>query len=185
MRWLRDSSNAAATRRSAAIFATAAIYGSYAYVAYQAVGGKITYGDLVMYFQAFQRVQGFLHLLLASLAQLYLQDGNPEARALAERAVKASPNWVVQSSFMHIMSTTSGNWRRARMEGLKPSGSAASSSRAWRGETWQVAVRASAATKCERCWHWRDDVGRDPAHPAICGRCTSNLHGAGEIRTVA
>jgi isoleucyl-tRNA synthetase len=54
-----------------------------------------------------------------------------------------------------------------------------------RGETWQVAVRASAATKCERCWHWRDDVGHDPAHPAICGRCTSNLHGAGEIRTVA
>jgi ATP-binding cassette subfamily B protein len=56
---------------AAQTFATAAIYGSYAYVAYQAVGGKITYGDLVMYFQAFQRVQGFLHLLLASLAQLY------------------------------------------------------------------------------------------------------------------
>ncbi len=56
---------------AAQTFATAAIYGSYAYVAYQAVWGKITYGDLVMYYQAFQRVQGFLHLLLASLAQLY------------------------------------------------------------------------------------------------------------------
>jgi isoleucyl-tRNA synthetase len=53
------------------------------------------------------------------------------------------------------------------------------------GATWQVEVRASGAVKCERCWHWRDDVGHDPAHPAICGRCTSNLHGAGETRTVA
>jgi len=56
---------------AAQTFSTAAIYGSYAYVAYQAVWGKITYGDLVMYFQAFQRVQGFLQGLLSSLAGLY------------------------------------------------------------------------------------------------------------------
>ncbi|ODU99448.1 MAG: isoleucine--tRNA ligase [Rubrivivax sp. SCN 70-15] len=49
----------------------------------------------------------------------------------------------------------------------------------------QVGVTPSAATKCERCWHWRADVGHDPAHPTICGRCTSNLFGAGETRTVA
>jgi isoleucyl-tRNA synthetase len=48
-----------------------------------------------------------------------------------------------------------------------------------------VGALPSTATKCERCWHWRDDVGVDPAHPTICGRCTSNLHGAGERRTVA
>ncbi|HZE90850.1 MAG TPA: zinc finger domain-containing protein [Rhizobacter sp.] len=39
--------------------------------------------------------------------------------------------------------------------------------------------------KCDRCWHYRDDVGHDPAHPTICGRCTSNLYGAGERRRVA
>jgi len=53
------------------------------------------------------------------------------------------------------------------------------------GEALSATVTASTATKCERCWHWRDDVGHDPAHPAICGRCTSNLYGAGEARTVA
>ena len=39
--------------------------------------------------------------------------------------------------------------------------------------------------KCERCWHYRSDVGHDPAHPTICGRCTANLFGAGEPRRVA
>ncbi|HEX7383974.1 MAG TPA: isoleucine--tRNA ligase [Burkholderiaceae bacterium] len=46
-------------------------------------------------------------------------------------------------------------------------------------------VTPSRATKCERCWHWRDDVGIDAAHPTICARCTSNLYGAGEVRRVA
>jgi isoleucyl-tRNA synthetase len=48
-----------------------------------------------------------------------------------------------------------------------------------------VGVQASPDTKCERCWHWRTDVGCDPAHPAICGRCVANLFGAGEPRGVA
>ena len=48
-----------------------------------------------------------------------------------------------------------------------------------------IAVTASAATKCERCWHWRADIGADAAHPTLCGRCLSNLYGAGEPRTHA
>ena len=53
------------------------------------------------------------------------------------------------------------------------------------GESLNVQARATAAPKCERCWHWRDDVNHDPAHPWLCGRCISNLHGAGETRSVA
>ena len=53
------------------------------------------------------------------------------------------------------------------------------------GSALQSNVSASSAIKCERCWHYRDDVGVDPAHPTICGRCTSNLHGAGEVRSFA
>ena len=48
-----------------------------------------------------------------------------------------------------------------------------------------VQVTPSTALKCERCWHYREDVGVDPAHPAICGRCVSNLFGAGETRRIA
>jgi isoleucyl-tRNA synthetase len=25
--------------------------------------------------------------------------------------------------------------------------------------------------KCERCWRWELDVGQNPEHPTICGRC--------------
>jgi isoleucyl-tRNA synthetase len=48
-----------------------------------------------------------------------------------------------------------------------------------------IIVRPSAAIKCERCWHWRTDVGAASEHPSLCGRCVSNLFGAGEPRTVA
>ncbi len=46
-------------------------------------------------------------------------------------------------------------------------------------------VTASLNTKCERCWHYVVDVASDAAHPTICGRCISNLYGAGETRTFA
>ncbi|MBU4612633.1 isoleucine--tRNA ligase [Achromobacter sp. GG226] len=49
----------------------------------------------------------------------------------------------------------------------------------------RVEVTPSTHTKCERCWHWREDVGHDAAHPHLCGRCTANLYGAGEARSAA
>ena len=48
-----------------------------------------------------------------------------------------------------------------------------------------VSVTPSEAEKCERCWHYRRDVGHDHAHPGLCGRCTSNLFGTGEVRRFA
>ena len=50
---------------------TVAIFGSLFFIAYRTVQGMITLGDLVMYFQAFQRGQTFLRQLLRSLADLY------------------------------------------------------------------------------------------------------------------
>ncbi|MES2579701.1 MAG: isoleucine--tRNA ligase [Pseudomonadota bacterium] len=49
----------------------------------------------------------------------------------------------------------------------------------------KVVVTASKYTKCDRCWHYRADVGSHQEHPTICGRCVSNLFGAGEVRKYA
>jgi len=54
-----------------------------------------------------------------------------------------------------------------------------------RATTFTIRVTPSAHVKCARCWHWRADVGADPAHPALCGRCVANLFGAGEPREFA
>jgi isoleucyl-tRNA synthetase len=45
-----------------------------------------------------------------------------------------------------------------------------------------VLATPTTKTKCVRCWHHRADVGIDPAHPEICGRCVSNIEGPGETR---
>jgi isoleucyl-tRNA synthetase len=51
-----------------------------------------------------------------------------------------------------------------------------------RGNALAITVTPSPHRKCERCWHWRADVGADAAHPGLCGRCVANLFGAGEPR---
>ena len=48
-----------------------------------------------------------------------------------------------------------------------------------------VDVIASKYMKCERCWHYRADVGAHAEHPTLCGRCFSNLFGEGETRSAA
>ncbi len=50
-----------------------------------------------------------------------------------------------------------------------------------------IALYAHASThpKCERCWHYRADVGANSKHPTICGRCVQNLYGDGEPRRYA
>jgi isoleucyl-tRNA synthetase len=53
------------------------------------------------------------------------------------------------------------------------------------GSALSARVSTSKAVKCERCWHYREDVGTDAAHPTLCGRCTSNLYGTGEARVYA
>ncbi|MGE0876252.1 MAG: isoleucine--tRNA ligase [Burkholderiales bacterium] len=50
-----------------------------------------------------------------------------------------------------------------------------------RGET-AVEVTPSAHAKCERCWHYRADVGAVKDHETLCVRCVQNLYGEGETR---
>ncbi len=48
-----------------------------------------------------------------------------------------------------------------------------------------IQVRKSTHAKCVRCWHLRADVGQDPEHPELCGRCVVNVAGIGEERRFA
>ena len=49
----------------------------------------------------------------------------------------------------------------------------------------EVLVRGSQYKKCGRCWHHTSDVGANPDHPELCGRCISNLFRSGENRLFA
>jgi isoleucyl-tRNA synthetase len=49
----------------------------------------------------------------------------------------------------------------------------------------RIEVTPSKNIKCERCWHYRADVGSDPQNATLCGRCVSNLLGDGEVRKYA
>jgi isoleucyl-tRNA synthetase len=53
------------------------------------------------------------------------------------------------------------------------------------GAEEKITVNASTQQKCERCWHYRAEVGTHAEHPTLCGRCVSNLFGAGEARSHA
>ena len=53
------------------VAATLAVFGSFAFILYRASLGALTVGDVVMYYQAFQRGQDFLKEILSGLAGLY------------------------------------------------------------------------------------------------------------------
>ncbi len=51
--------------------AVSAVFGSFGYIAYKAVEGEITLGELVMYFAAFQRGMSYLQTFFTGFASLY------------------------------------------------------------------------------------------------------------------
>ena len=48
------------------------------------------------------------------------------------------------------------------------------------GYKFTVKVSKSLNSKCERCWHLNETVGKDDKHPSICKRCIDNISGSGE-----
>ncbi len=49
----------------------------------------------------------------------------------------------------------------------------------------KLSMHKTAAAKCERCWHHREDVGQVAEHPTLCTRCVTNIEGDGETRQFA
>jgi isoleucyl-tRNA synthetase len=72
---------------------------------------------------------------------------------------------------------------RLRPAAERPADAVAATSVAAEG-AW-ISVAVENAPKCARCWHRRADVGSDPRHPEICGRCVGNVEGPGETRRFA
>ncbi len=50
------------------------------------------------------------------------------------------------------------------------------------GEDLSAEVVVSGGEKCERCWHYTDDIGSVAGHETICARCADNIDGKGETR---
>ncbi|WP_281560158.1 isoleucine--tRNA ligase [Thalassomonas sp. RHCl1] len=48
-----------------------------------------------------------------------------------------------------------------------------------------LSVTPSNGSKCERCWHYTDDVGSNEQYNDLCGRCITNVEGDGEVREFA
>ncbi|ARF48938.1 isoleucine--tRNA ligase [Pantoea stewartii] len=49
----------------------------------------------------------------------------------------------------------------------------------------KIGLHKAEGEKCPRCWHYTTDVGQNPEHAAVCGRCYTNLAGNGEERKFA
>jgi len=45
--------------------------------------------------------------------------------------------------------------------------------------TLNITVSRAPGGKCERCWHWEEDIGVVAEHPTLCGRCASAVSVAG------
>jgi isoleucyl-tRNA synthetase len=67
-----------------------------------------------------------------------------------------------------------------RAAGTPPAG-ATIATNTGRSGVW-IAVKPTSDPKCVRCWQRRPDVGSNPQHPEICGRCVTNIDGPGEDR---
>ena len=42
-------------------------------------------------------------------------------------------------------------------------------------EGLRITVEAAAGAKCERCWHYRTQIGENADHPMLCNRCAEAL----------
>jgi isoleucyl-tRNA synthetase len=112
------------------------------------------------------RVAGGIGSSLDAVVDCYC---NPELKALLDKLGD-------ELRFVFITS-------EARVHTLEPRGDEAAATGL---DGLFVAVAPSADGKCIRCWHHRKDVGRNSAHPELCGRCVTNVtSAAGETREIA
>jgi isoleucyl-tRNA synthetase len=92
-----------------------------------------------------------------SLEAAVLISGDDEIEALLRRQQELAALLVVSQAEVG----KSSNGRLLQHVGSGPMGKVV------------VDVMPARGVKCVRCWNYREDVGRNPAHPELCGRCSS------------
>src|SRR3569832_67826 len=170
--------------------------------------GELTISDEILkrVVEGYRRIRNTLKFLLANLS-----DFDPKAHALPAEADEADllERWTriraVRAEAQKELETVRGaggigsslqaevtlHASPATQALLTPLGDdlrfvlITSQARVVAAEADRVDVTPSAAKKCERCWHYRDDVDADASHPGLCGRCVANLSGKGEVRNHA
>jgi len=53
------------------------------------------------------------------------------------------------------------------------------------GTLFHGRVTHADGQKCERCWHWETDIGKNAEHPTICGRCVEAVSQTFKLRSSA
>ena len=112
-----------------------------------------------------QRAEGALRGSLDAAVTLYAET----ALAQQLRALGDELRFVLITS-----EVTVSDWESAPQTAMEAEGLAL-----------RIVAEPASSEKCERCWHRRPDVGEHAAHPALCGRCVSNIEGPGEVRQFA
>ena len=111
------------------------------------------------------RVKGEIGQSLAAEVTLYADDG---LRRVLEAPARELRFWFITSGVeVKPLAHRPVAAVEAPIEGM--------------GTLW-IEAKASAAPKCERCWHRRVDVGQNAEYPGLCGRCVENVAGPGEQR---
>jgi isoleucyl-tRNA synthetase len=103
-------------------------------------------------------------------AQLVLWADGPLYEALASLGDDA--RYVFVTSAAEVRPFDAGEVTAAGATLAKAMGAGAAAD--GEGGLLSIEVSAVRAPKCERCWHYRADVGVDPSRPELCGRCTND-----------
>ncbi len=113
---------------------------------------------------------GQLGASLEAQAQLWIDPGQDAGRALNNlvEVIDASPHADVDNLADWLLVS------RLTVGGEPPAKVLAEASEA--GVT--VRVAHADGGKCERCWHYEDDIGHHAHHPTLCGRCVAVLEPA-------
>jgi isoleucyl-tRNA synthetase len=79
------------------------------------------------------------------------------------KALEAKVEFVVNESYQKLQNPTDEELLRelANVSSLKIK----------IGKSAPFTASKADGQKCERCWHWETDIGKNSEHPTICGRC--------------